>query len=122
MSWLSAGLDGPSCGARRRLAKMLFGIALCQPGCFAAIDRVTPGSAVSAIKSNSPGRRHLDAGSRHGCSRLRDHPFGRGYFVPAASYLTVARDACAGRILLAEQQVMSLLREHHSYIYDFVPQ
>ena len=33
----------------------------------------------------------------------------RGYVVPQASDLTVASDARPGRILLAEQQVMSVL-------------
>src|SRR5713101_5174106 len=40
--------------------------------------------------------------------------------VPAASHPTVTSDACAGRILVAEHQVMSCLHSHNSYTDDFV--
>jgi len=36
-------------------------------------------------------------------------PFERGYVVPGASHLLVAKDACPGWILLAEQQVLAVL-------------
>jgi hypothetical protein len=40
--------------------------------------------------------------------------------VPGASHPAVTSDARPGRILLAEQQVMSVQGSHHSYISDLV--
>lgn len=49
-------------------------------------------------------------------------PDGRGYIVPEASHLTVASDACSGRVLVAEHQVMSSLVSHNSDLRNFVSQ
>ena len=56
------------------------------------------------------------AASAHASAAL---PQGGGYVVPRASHLPVTGDAPPGRILLAEQQVMSLRKVHHSYTCDF---
>ena len=54
---------------------------------------------------------------RHSC-----RPDGRGYIVPEASHLTVASDACSGRVLVAEHQVISSLVSHNSNLRNFVSQ
>ena len=51
----------------------------------------------------------IDASSRSVSSRFRCPPEGGGYVVTRAWHPSVTRDACPGKILLAEQQVLSVL-------------
>ena len=78
----------------------------CQPLAPIAFDEGSDDGSLALAIASIPRPDRRAAGSRRLCSRYSDHR-SEGLCVPAASHPIVTNDACAGRELLAEQQVAS---------------